>query len=357
MAKQKNDGDPVAKILAAIKAKAGKSGDVRLMSGGIQSDIDDVLPTGIDVLDHYVLSVGGWPVGRIVELYADEGVGKSSLLYQSIAGAQREGAQAVLYETERSIEAARPAVFGVDTNRLIGDQPDTMEDVLAMIEYTLDALPKSGKGDPAALIGWDSLAGTPTKAEIKLGLTGKAAVADRARLMSMAMRILTRKVADKRAVLVIVNQSRSNIGSWGGGSTTPGGKALKFHASVRLEMFSGKSIKDEFDRHVGKQVTLMATKTKIGGSPYAKAKVRLFYDTGWNNTWSTIWHAKNLRLVEKGASYTEETYLAALRALKWPRGFASGASPVGELVEEGDAGAPGGDAVDREFLGDAEDDL
>jgi recombination protein RecA len=241
-------------------------------------------------------------------------------------------------------------------DKLIGDQPDTMEDVLAIIEHTLDALPKSKAGDPAAFIAWDSLAGTPTRAEVKLGLTGKAAVADRARLMSMAMRILTRKVADKRAVLMIVNQSRSTIGSWGGGSTTPGGSALKFHASVRLEMFSGKSIKDEFDRHVGKQVTLMATKTKVGGAPHAKAKVRLFYDSGWNNTWATVWHAKNLKLIDKQASYTEESYVAALRALNWPRGFASGAEPAGDVLEEGDLGEAGGDATDREFLGE-EDDL
>lgn len=342
---KKTDGDPVAAVLAAIQKKAGK-GAVRLLSQGVDSDVDDVLPTGIDVLDHHVLGIGGWPVGRIVELFADEGVGKSSLLYQSIAGAQRENAIAALYETEHAIESSRPTVFGVDLDKLIGDQPDTMEDVLAMLEYTLDALPKSSKGDPAAFLGWDSLAGTPTKNEVKLGLTGKAAVADRARIMSMAMRILTPKVAAKRAVLVIVNQTRTKFGgAWGDNSTTPGGAALKFHASIRLQLFGGKSVKVG-DDHVGKQVTMMAQKTKVGGAPYAKAKVRLYYDTGWNNTWSTVWHAKDRGLVPKGDQYDEEAYVAALRALTWPRGFASGSMPVGDVSEDDELD------VDKELLGE-----
>lgn len=328
MAKQqKTTEDPVTAVLARLKLKAGKASTVRRLADGLSSDIVDVLPTGIDVLDHHVIRVGGWPVGRIVELYAAEGVGKSSLLYQSIAGAQRAGGIAALYETERAIEAARPGVFGVDLDRLIGDQPDTMEGVLAMLEHTLDALPKSVTGDPATLLGWDSLGATPTAGEVKQGLTGKQAVADRARVMSLAMRVLTRKVSDKRAVLIVVNHAKDQIGGWGGGSVTPGGKALKFHASIRLELFNGKSIKNALGIHVGKQVTALATKTKVGGAPYAKAKMRLFYDSGWSNPWATVWHAKDMGLVDKAAKYTEQTYVEALTALGWARGFAAGACP------------------------------
>jgi recombination protein RecA len=131
---------------------------------------------------------------------------------------------------------------------------------------------------------------------------------------------------------MIVNQTREKIGGliFGSNRTTPGGNALKFHASVRLELFSGKSIKDG-DDHVGKQITMMATKTKVGGKPWAKAKVRLYYDTGFNNVWSTINHAKIRKFVPKEWRATEENYLAALKALGWNRGFA-----VGGLTAPGD---------------------
>lgn len=329
--------DPVFKVLEALKKRAGERATVRMLGNGpLLSDIDDVIPSGIDVLDHHVLAVGGWPVGRIVEVYADNSVGKSSLLYQSLAGTQRAGGAAALYETEQAIEGARPEVFGVDVGSLIFDQPGTMEDALSMIEDTLDSLPKSKKGDPAHMVAWDSLAASPTRAEIKEGLTGKLAVGDRARIMSHAMRVLTRKVSEKRAVLFVVNQSRQSIGSWGGMSTTPGGNALKFHASIRLELFGGAAVKDASDRHVGKQVTAMATKTKVGGAPFAKAKVRLFFDSGWNNTWSTVWHAKDRGLVAKAAPYDASTYAEALAALKWSAGFASGAEPEGDACDAED---------------------
>lgn len=349
MAKTKEELDPVQAVLAAIRAKAGK-GAARLLSEGSDSDVDEVIPSGIDVLDHYVLGIGGWPVGRIVELFASEGDGKSSLLMQTMAGVQRESGVVCLDETEHALDSARATVFGCDTDRIILEQSDTLEDAFSWIETALDSAPKSKKGDPPFFVGLDSLAATPTIKEVKEGLLGKDAAMDRARIASKAMRILTPKVAQKRALMFVVNQTRTTMGGgWGSNKTTPGGAALKFHASVRMEMFSGKSIKavvGGMEQHVGKQVTLMAVKTKIGGKPWAKAKVRLYYDTGWHNAWSTVWHAKDRKLIPKAALYTEETYVAALAALGWPRGFAnSAAEAIGE-VEDAESELLGDDLGD-----------
>jgi recombination protein RecA len=316
--------DPVKAVLEGILKRAGK-GAAQLLSEGADSDIEEVVATGIDVLDHHVLGIGGWPLGRIVELFASEGDGKTSLLLQTIAGVQREGGVAVLVETEHAMDSARAQVFGCDLERVILSQPDTLEEALQTMEAALESLPNTKKGDPPNFVGWDSLAATPTKREVTEGLDFKAAMGDRAKMMSTAMRTLTRLVTEKRALLMIVNQTRTKLGvMFGPNKTTPGGDALKFHASVRLEMFSGKSVKDGTD-HVGKQVTMMATKTKVGGKPWAKAKVRLYYDTGWANPWSTINLAKDRKLIEKDARQTDENYASALKALgAWPRGFAAG---------------------------------
>ena len=310
----------VKAVLDGIIKRAGK-GAAQLLSEGADSDIEEVIPSGIDVLDHHVLGIGGWPLGRIVELYADEGAGKSSVLFQAIAGVQRVGGLSVLVETEHALDAARAEVFGCDLGSVILSQPDTLEEALQMLEAALESLPRTKKGDPPNFVGWDSFAATPTKKEIEEGMDFKAAMGDRAKMMSTAMRVLTRLVMEKRALLMIVNQTRADVGKWGGGKTTPGGAALKFHASVRLELFSGKSVKVGTD-HVGKQVTMMAAKTKIGGKPWAKAKVRLYYDTGWSNVWSTVDYAKDRKAVPNAMTATHKHYLEACAALKWEPGFA-----------------------------------
>lgn len=337
----------VRSVLDGILKRAGK-GAAQLLSAGSDSDIEEVVPTGIDVLDHHVFKIGGLPVGRIIELYAGEGVGKSSLLYQCIAGVQREGGVAILDETEYAIESDRATTFGCDIDSVIFSQSECLENALQFLEATLESLPKTKKGDPPFIIGWDSFAATPTKREIEEGLDFKAAMGDRAKMMSTAMRVLTRLTAERRAILAIVNQTRTKLGvMFGPNTTTPGGSALKFHASFRLEMFQGKAVKVG-TKHVGKQVTMMAAKTKIGGAPWAKAKVRLYYDSGWNNMWSTINHAKDMKLIEKSAVENEENYLKALEALGWPRGFAAGGEALGTV--DGD--------TDDELLGeDADGDL
>lgn len=316
--------DRVRAALDRILKKAGK-GAAQMLADGADTDIDQVVPTGIDVLDHHVLAIGGFPLGRIVELYATEGVGKTSLLFQMVAGVQREGGVPVIVETEQALESQRAAVFGCDLDQVILSQPDTLEEALECIEDSIVCMPRTKVGDPPNLVGWDSLAATPTKLEVNEGIDGKQAVAERARILSRGFRILAPLCVEHRTLLAVVNQVKTKLGvMFGPNTTTPGGAALKYHASVRLEMFGGKSVKDGID-HVGKQVTFMAAKNKTGGRPWAKAKGRLYYDSGWENMWSTINLAKDRKVVPKAAEVTEEVYLQALAGLGgWSRGFASG---------------------------------
>lgn len=327
--------DKIKAVLDGIVKRAGK-GTAHLLAEGADSDIEEVIPSGIDVLDHHVLGIGGWPLGRIVELYADEGAGKSSVLFQAIAGVQKEGGLAVLVETEHALDASRAEVFGCDLDSVVLSQPDTLEESLQMLEAALESLPRTKKGDPPNFVGWDSFAATPTKQEIEEGMDFKATMGTRAKMMSTAMRILTRLAIEKRTLLIIVNQTRADIGKWGGGKTTPGGAALKFHASVRLELFSGKSVKVGTD-HVGKQVTMMAAKTKIGGRPWAKAQVRLYYETGWSNTWSTVNYAKDRKVIPNNTAATKKAYLGACEALGWKPGFAGQNDQAEGEVEDPDA--------------------
>lgn len=358
MAKAK-DNDPVAAVIAGIKARV-KNGTAKALSAGTDSDIVDVCPTGIDVVDHHVIGIGGLPVGRIIELFASEGDGKSSLMYQAMAGVQREGGVVCLNETEHAIDAQRATVFGCDVDRVVMEQSDTLEDAYAWIEAALLSAPKSKAGDPPYFVGLDSLAAAPSAKEIREGLIGKDAAMDRAKVTSKALRILTPKVAKARAIFFIVNQTRIKMGvMFGSNRTTPGGEALKFHASLRLELFSGKSVKDDkTEDHIGKQVTVMAAKTKLGGPPWAKAKVRLYYQSGWNNIWSTVWHAKDRKVVPAGAKYDLDTYVLALKNLGWNRGFANGgeAVPVGEVVDADQELLGGGDDVVSFGVG-SDDDL
>lgn len=322
--------DPVKEVLKQIQARAGKS-SAMLLSEGTSGDIKQVIPTGIEVLDNYVLGIGGLPAGRMVEVFADEGVGKSSLLLQAIAGAQREGGIAVLAETENGLDSARAKVFGCDLDRVILLQPGSIEETMSLFEATLKSLPKG----PPHIVGWDSIAATQTQREFEEGLTGKDKVGERAKQLSKACRILCPLAAERQALLFFVNQTRDNIGvMFGNNKTTPGGGAVKFHSSIRIQMFSGKSVKNaKTGEHLGKNVTIMAVKNKLVG-PWRKAKVLLNYETGFENRWSTIHHAKEMGKLEARTKTTAAGHKAALEALGWFPAALGDSAPTDESIRE-----------------------
>lgn len=305
-------------VVDHLRGKFGDDSALTMGEGTARSLVRAVIPTGISVFDHYVAGCGGLPVGRITEVFSEEGTGKTSFVYAACAAVQRAGGIAIMVETEDSLSSERQTIMGVNQDDLVLIQPSHMEDALAQIHEAWKACIKY-KAYPV-LLAWDSLAATATKAEVEEGLIGKAAVADRARLMSRACRMFTRLAQKANATVLVVNQIRDNIGvMYGDNTTTPGGRSVKFHASLRIRLYDGSSFKDGVE-HSGKTVTFSAIKNRFA-PPYRKAKIRLDYFSGWNEQWSTLEHAKELKLVPESArskaSYDEA--LALLNSGGWSR--------------------------------------
>jgi recombination protein RecA len=288
---------PLEAVLAVVREGYGKE-SARTLGEGARGLVEEVIPFGIAALDHYVCGCGGLPVGRLTELFSEEGGGKSSLTLAALASAQREGGIAILSESEHGLDESRVKVFGVQPDNLGLLQPDYMEQAVLQMEAALNAIPK---GVGPNLLAWDSVAATQTKGEYEGGLDGDAVVAERARLLSKACRILLPLASEKRTALLFVNQTREKIGVvFGDRTTTPGGKGVKFAASLRIQLFGGKSIKDGV-QHTGKIITVMGVKNRFA-PPYRKVRVRLDYATGFNDVWTTINHAKELGVLPAKAT-------------------------------------------------------
>lgn len=307
----KKQEDVAAKIIAAINK--GFKGAAQRLGQGAKSDVREVIPTGLDNLDKYVLGPGGLPVGRITELFSEEGAGKTSLLLQAMGACQRAGGLAIMVETETALDSQRAATFGVDLDQVVLLQPEHIPEAGRQIELALESLPK---GVGPVLVGWDSVAATMSKQEAEEGLSDKESFDKRAKEFSAMMRVLGPLVAKSRAHLLLVNQVRANIGvMFGDKFTTPCGKGIKFHASIRLQMFPGKAIKDAAGQHLGKDITIIAVKNKLT-RPFRKTKIRLWFDKGFDADWGVLNHAKDLKLID-ARSRDVAAARKALDAAEW----------------------------------------
>jgi recombination protein RecA len=306
--------DTAARIQAAIAKEFGK-GSAQLLREDQLEIPREVIPTGLEVLDNYVFGVGGLPVGRVIELYSEEGAGKTSFGHTFLGAAQRAGGAAVLVETEHAFDPTRAPVFGVEVPDLVVAQPDHLSQVMREVELLCDHIGKAKIG-PSVVV-WDSVAATPTQTEFEGGITGDGGHgADRARELSRAMRILTKKVDESRLVLVCINQIRENIGvMFGDKYTTAGGKAIKFHSSIRVQLLGGAGVKRGTE-HVAKDITVMTVKNRLA-PPFRKARVRLDYEHGWDNDWTTLNHAKDKGVVAKDAKVGKRSMKEAREALGW----------------------------------------
>ena len=318
---------------AAVDQKLGKGVAYRLEGREAASQVHEVIPSGIDVIDLYAVGVGGFPVGRMVEIFGDEACGKTSLLYQTIANHQRAGGVAVLADSEFSYDEDRATTLGIDSDQLLMLNARTLEDTLEGIKAILTAHdPKNGP----LLIAWDSIASTKTKAGISASV-GDKTPGEVARIFSDELPKIVPLMHQKRAALVALNQTRVKFGvMFGNNVETPGGKAIKFYASVRLQFFGGKAIKNALGEHTGKIVTIMGAKNRFA-PPFRKVRVRFDYATGYNNEWSTIEHAKRLK-VAKGPTKTgkagRKQYEDAMAKLGWKLRTPSEGGPVDAGGEE-----------------------
>jgi len=330
-AKAKRGGAGIDAVLAAIN-RGFKSQVAGSLSAGSRSAVDQVIPTGIEVLDRYVLGCGGLPGGRLIELFSEPGCGKSTFAFHCLAACQRQGGVAVLAETEVALDPKRVVAMGVDPDRLVLLEPGHQGELFAEMEQTIRALPKS-KG-PHLLV-WDSIASCPSKEEVEEGLSEKQGFDRRAKAISVACRILLPLAAEHGVTLLWINQVRNNIGvMYGDKFTTPGGQAVKFGASIRLQLWSGKAEKGPGGQHTGKSVTFIAVKNRLA-VPSRKARVRLHYDArGWDDQHATLAHAKELKLVPQRS----QDYQAARLALDdadWHKGQGSLEQDADDLVDDG----------------------
>jgi recombination protein RecA len=294
--KQSNDRTKALDTaLAQIERQFGKGSVMKMGDRGPQ--VVEVIPTGSIALD-IALGIGGLPRGRIVEIYGPESSGKTTVALHAIANAQRQGGIAAFIDAEHALDPEYARKLGVDIDALLVSQPDTGEQALEI----MDMLIRSGALD---IIVVDSVAALVPRAEIE-GEMGDSHMGLQARLMSQALRKITGALHQSNTTAIFINQLRDKIGVFfGTPETTTGGKALKFYASVRMDVRRIETLKDGQDA-VGNRTRVKVVKNKMA-PPFKQAEFDIIYGTGISREGSLIDMGVDVGVVKKsGAWYTYE---------------------------------------------------
>lgn len=283
--------------LEAARSQIDKQfGKGTLMRLGDDAQVENLgaISSGSILLDE-ALGIGGYPKGRIIEIYGPESSGKTTLALHAIAEAQRTGGIAAFIDAEHALDPAYAKKLGVDTDNLWISQPDNGEQALEVAE----SLVRSGAVD---LIVVDSVAALTPQAEIE-GDMGDSHMGLQARLMSQALRKLAGILAKSRTTIIFINQIRMKIGvMFGNPETTTGGNALKFYASVRIEVRRIESISRGADDIIGNRVRVKVVKNKVA-PPFKKVELDLLFSEGISRTGSILDAALKRGLVEKSGSW------------------------------------------------------